>query len=522
MLFVYSLNDDEASYSIDEVTDNSVTRLEIPDEYEGLPVTVFLADITSCENLKEFVAGNNLKEIGYGSLENASLERIYFKNSIETISGPLTDTVNLTDIFYEGTEEEWNNVEWSFISGSETVLEKIKKHFGISGSSVILSFGEEKIFPFTHWDCIKGKPEGIDAEKVFYDSNISGLDAFNVKTAIDNLNAKLFDATSLSSWEELLYLVRSGRASDFLKIGDQLISEKNGKELVWDVIGIDEDEPVDTRHKHSVTIQLRDCFSNLPFSVPEATCFATKKLSKGQYYLKMINYNLPPIYYAFTLEEDLPLGGLIRICENTVYLYKSRMENYYSSFGIDFSSAVEEDMVGTFLNQENYHIHGEMGTVNYEQSDIRKWLNSSESDWWYGSNNFSLAPLDYLSIAGFCNGMDEDFLKAINPVRKKTVLADGSEVITEDRFFLLSDEEVYASGEKPYRYYKDNSSLSGPSGVKDSSRIKLFESAPRHWWLRTSAPKDYGLTRVLTDGGVGYVKSVKVLAYGIAPACCIC
>lgn len=519
-MLTYILNDDGLSYCALEGADTAVMQIVVPDEYNGLPVTVLSANFSDFNNLKEIVTGKNIREISFGTLEFPSLERLYLRKGIAEINGPLEE--NLTDIFYEGTEEEWNNVNWYLVDDAENVLGKINKHFGVFGKSVVLSFGEEKIFPFTHWDCIKGKPEEISSEKVSYDSSISGLEALNVKDAIDKLNAKLFDVTSLSSWKELLYLVRSGRAREFIRIGDQLVSMKNGKELVWDVIGIDEDEPVNPEHKYSVTLQLRDCFNNMPYSVPEASYFSVSVLSPGQYYLKINNYSSSPVYYSFTLSEELPMGGLIRISENTVYLYRKRTENYYSSFAVDFTSSNEEDMTGTFLNQENYHIHNELGSVNYKDSDIRKWLNTSETGWWAHSHGRSLAPLDYLSAAGFCNGMDEDFLNSINPVRKKTVLPDGSEVITEDKFFLLSDDEVYAWGNNAYKYYIENSSISEPSYSKDSSRIKMFESAPRHWWLRNPAAGDNGLMRVLTDGGVGSVKATKILAYGVAPACCIC
>ncbi len=521
-MLIYYLNDDGLSYSVIGETDSTVTRIEIPDEYNGLPVTELSADFTGFNNLKEIVTGKNIREISLSTLDIPSLETLCLRSGIEIINGPLSDTGNLSHIFYEGTEDEWNKVNWYLVDDLENVLSKIEKHFCVFGKSVILSFGEEKLFPYTHWDCVTGKPEEISSEKVSYDNSISGLEAENIKDAIDKLNAKHFDVTSLSSWKDLLYLVRSGRASEFIKTGDQLVSLKNGKELVWDVIGIDEDEPVDSKHKHSVTLQLRDCFNNMPYSTPEASYFATVKLLPGQYYVKMKNYSSPPVYYAFTLTEELPLGGLVRICENTVYIYKKKTDSYCSSFAIDFSSPNEEDMSGTYLTQENYHIHTEMGSVNYEESDIRKWLNSSEKSWWVHSHGRSLAPLDYLSVAGFCNGMDEDFLNAVNPVKKKTVLPDGREVITEDKFFLLSDEEVYASGENAYEYYRENSSLSEPGALKDSSRIKMFESAARHWWLRNPATGDNGLMRVLTDGGVGSVKAAKILAYGVAPACCIC
>ena len=163
-----------------------------------------------------------------------------------------------------------------------------------------------------------------------------------------------------------------------------------------------------------------------------------------------------------------------------------------------------------------------MGATNYKVSDIRKWLNSAEDNWWSYSSDWSLASSEYSTVSGFCKDMDEDFLNAVNPVVKRTVLADGSEVVTEDKFFLLSSEEVYASEGTAYEYYRENTSLPAPGTTKENSRIKMFDSAPRHWWLRNAAPRDNGLMRVLTDGGVGSVKAAKILAYGVAPACVIC
>lgn len=521
-MLIYNLNEDGKSYTVTGESDSSVSRIVVPDMYNGLPVTKIYGDFSECENVKEFVVGNNVENTGEGTFNLPSLERIYFGRKVNTVYGPMTLADKLTDIYFDGTEEEWENVNLVFIDDSISVIFNAKKHFGILGKAGILSLGEDRIFPYTHWDCIKGKPESTDAKKIYYDNSISGLESTDVKDAIDELNAKHFDVTALESWPDLLYLVRSGRAKDFIKVGDQFVSRKGNAELVWDVIGIDADTPVNEKNKHSLTLQLRDCYTNMPFSVPEASFFTAAGLKAGQYYIKMNNYSSAPVYYAFTLSEPLPSGGLIRISQNIVYLYASRNTASYTSFSVDSSSASEDDMTGTRLNQENYHTHTEMGTTNYMESDVRKWLNSEEDNWWNKSNDRSLAPIDFLSVPGFCKGMEEDFLNAVNPVRKKTVLVDGSEIVTEDKFFLLSDEEVYASGDGAYEYYKENSSFTYPNKGRDSIRIKLLDSEPRHWWLRTPAAGDGGLIRVLTDGTVGEVRFYKVLAYGMAPACCIC
>ncbi len=521
-MLIYKLNEDGKSYTVTGESDVSVSRIVIPDTYNGLPVTKIYGSFFECENLEEIVVGNNVENTGEGTFDLPSLERIYFGRKVKTIYGPMTTAEKLTDIYFSGTEEEWGNINFVFIDDSISVIYNAKKHFGFLGKTGILSLGEEKIFPYTHWDCVKGKPESIDSKKVMYDNSTSGLLSTDVKNAIDELNAKHFDVTALESWTDLLHLVRSGRAKDFINVGDQFVSWKGDTELAWDVIGIDADTPSDNDKKHSLTLQLRKCYIQMPYAAPEASYFTAKELKAGQYYIRMKNYASDSRFFAFTLKEDLPAGGLVRISSNTVYVYKSRMENYYDSYYVDSFSTSDYNMPGTFLDQENYCIHAEMGMLNYMHSDVRNWLNSEEDDWWYHKNDLSLAPVDYLSVPGFCKDMDEDFLNAVNPVRKKTVLWDGSEIVTEDKFFLLSAEEVYAAEGNAYEYYKANSSLSAPGAGADSIRVKKLGSVPNTWWLRTPAEADKGIKKVYLTGTVTDTKATDIVAFGIAPACCIC
>lgn len=521
-MLTYKLNSAGDAYTVIGLNDPTVKKLVIPDVYEGLPVTMVSAHLGIAENLTEVVFGNNVKETAYDVINVPSLEKVYFGRSVERITGPFNDAFSLAHIYYSGTEEEWQNVTIAFTDPDIENYTKAEKHFGILGKASFLTFGEDTVFPYTHLDCIKEKPESISADKISYDNSISGLEADTVKDALDRLNAIHFDITSIDSWETMVHLVRSGRAKDFIKIGDQFVSMKDGEEIVWDVIGIDHDTPSDGDKKHSLTLQMRDCFVNMPFSVPEGTYFATADLSPGEYYIEVPDYDSSSKFYSFTLPEKIYMGALIRICSNTVYLYSSRNAVSHASFEVDSVSDSAEGLTGKCLSPANLALHSEMGTVNYSQSDIRLWLNSAEKDWWSFSNSYSLMPHDYLTVSGFCSGMDEDFLAAVNPVKKKTVLPDGSEIVTEDRFFLLSAEEVYAEGEGAYEYYKENSSTGEPSTSKEAMRIKNFDDNPRHWWLRTPASGNSGLMRVLTDGAVGAVKVAKVLAYGIAPACCIC
>ncbi len=518
----YLLKPETNSYEVIGETDTTAERIVIPDFYEGLPVTISSVFLETCPNVKEIVFGNNVKTISYGTLNSEHIEKIYFGRATEKISGPFDLCTNLTDIYYSGSQEDWEKIDVVTVDDSILLFENVPVHYGVLGQGGYLTLGEETLFPYTHWNCIKGKPETIDSEKITYENDVSGLKADNVKSAIDELNSKHFDVSSLESWESLLHLVRSGRAKDFINIGDKFICEKNGKSMEWDVIGIDEDTPSNTKHKHSLTLQLSFCWANMPFSVPDASYFANIGLKQGKYYIGLKNYSGNIVYYAFTLNEAVPDDALIRISENKVYIYSNRNSAEYTSFDVDSSADSAEGMEGTNLGIGNYIIHSSMGSVNYSSSDIRQWLNSDKTDWWKSAESNSLAPLDYLNIPGFENGVDEDFLKVVNPVVKEATLPDGSKVTCEDRFFLLSLEEVYGCEGKAYSYYREGTSLNAPGLTADALRVRNFEGNPRYWWLRDSASSDDGLMRVTPTGAIGPVKTSRVLAYGITPACCIC
>lgn len=521
-MIYYNLNSENNAYIAISENDKSIEKAIIPDTYNGLPVTEVRASYECFENLKEIIIGNNVTKTGFGTFNCASLEKIYLGKSVRQISGPFLECINLSDVYFSGTEEEFESLEIITVDESNEIFTSKPVHFGKLGKSSVLTFKDEPVFPYTHWSCVKGKPETVESEKVSYNNSISGLESVTVKEAIDELNAKFFNISDLDSWTSLKHLVRSGKAADLINIGDKFICKKNNVELEWEVIGIDVDIPVEG-YKHSLTLQLNQCYDNFPFSVPDATHYTASSLKPGQYYVKMKNYASPDEFFAFTLTENVPVNTHIRISEGTVYVYNKNVAKPYSSFPIDFSSLSENDMTGTKLTGTNYVIHSSMGTVNYKDSIIRQWMNSTEINWWSPLSMISSSPAEYVNIPGFLNGMDEDFLDAVNPVKKRTTLPDGTTVETEDKFFLLSQEEVYGKKGTSYPYYKNNSILSEPDIFADAIRIKKINSAdPRHWWLRDSAPGDNGYMRVLTDGGIGPVKAAKILSYGVVPACCIC
>ena len=95
----------------------------------------------------------------------------------------------------------------------------------------------------------------------FYDGKL------DVKDSGEWIN--LINKADPSSWGGVQYIVRNGLANDYFSIGDQLVSEYDGGEITWEVIGIDVDIPADANYTHSMTLQTRNCLHNIQFDAKE-------------------------------------------------------------------------------------------------------------------------------------------------------------------------------------------------------------------------------------------------------------
>lgn len=92
----------------------------------------------------------------------------------------------------------------------------------------------------------------------------------NINSNTNNQQIKAVPtAIDPNSWEGIQRIVRQGLANEYFSVGDQLVSLYDGKEIVWEVIGIDVDTPADSNFTHSMTLQTKDCLHNIQFDAPE-------------------------------------------------------------------------------------------------------------------------------------------------------------------------------------------------------------------------------------------------------------
>lgn len=374
-----------------------------------------------------------------------------------------------------------------------------------------------------------------------------------LNTTIDVLVKKVFYDTP-ASWADVQKIVRSGEASTVFNIGDQFVSSHaTYGDLVWDVIGIDQDTPKDRKYTHSMTLQLHDALGvnitgsswGMQFDNAEYTWYIASELKAGTY-----NFTLPAGYdtghgggktYYFTTQENVPAGGVIRFewkqnkpaYDGTISTWNSNTATSARESGITVIAGNEGTALPV-LNQNdvtanaNAVVYTRYGSSSWATSDIRRWLNSKgeANSWWQPQNVFDRAPT-YANKAGFLNGLDPEFLKVVGEVTKMTGNNQSYKDFIEssELFFLLSRIEIYedspTDNSKAYAYYSSpRSDLTAPGGGADSNRIKYTDGVASAWSLRDPLKNvAYAVSRINTSGA--HADSEAVYASGIVPACCI-
>ena len=346
--------------------------------------------------------------------------------------------------------------------------------------------------------------------------------------------------TDLTSWYGVRDVVRRGLASRFFQVGDQLVCEKDGVKIRWDIVGIDQDTPADSNFIHSMTLMAHDVYITAAFDAKEALFAFDDGLEAGTYHFAIDQQ--PWVAgdvgktIQFTLTNAIPAGGQLVVNNGynatmvgaTISAFASgtsttAAETVTMSEGSDGTDlgSVANALTGTTTNSIQRAL---LGSNNWSQSAARQYLNSNKAAgaYWTPKTKWDRPPAYVASTAGFLKGLDGDFVsvlgKVIKTTSQNTVTDGGGGIQSEELVFLPSRSEIYGSAEITgvnegaiYDYYKN---------ATDADRIKYQGTAARNWWLRTPyASGAHGVRTVVTSGALnGYY---AYSAYGLAPACCI-
>lgn len=374
----------------------------------------------------------------------------------------------------------------------------------------------------------------------------SGINVLDIET--ENQPSKVYmqgniSSFDVSSWENVQKLVRAGLHDKYFAVGDQLVCQKGGSNLTWDIIGFDHDTPNDSQYTHSMTLQLHDCLSSqMLFDAPEALYYAENGLVAGTYCFTIQNYDTTyggGKTYQFEIQNDIANNAPYQLtfgwdyntqavnAKITIYdKYGNQVEQVGVTEGNTGTNLGTTDGTSTNLN----HIHRvRFGSNNYAESAVRQFLNSSAATGsvWSAQTKFDRPPSWNADTAGFMSDLDSDFLAVIGSVQKvtalNTVTDGGGSVTLDDKFFLLSRSEVYGGLEhdinegSPYPYYSDYSDLSEAGTGNDTNRIKYINSIAQKWWLRSPYFTDGNGVRCIST--IGEIARYTNYSYGVVPAC---
>ncbi len=258
------------------------------------------------------------------------------------------------------------------------------------------------------------------------------------------------------SYSNLRDIVRSGKASDWFRIGDQIIvpwrdaATDTEYAFPFDIVHIGEAQTENGQRLPAMYLQLHYATPfGVQFDHPEDEVATEERFS--------IDYQ----YYAANPEAGV---GLYRLLESGVdYAVGDSIPNgqvYYHSAIKDPSGAIVKN-----------------GYSRWSHSAVRQFLNSRNGvgEWWSPQHLGDVAPDELSAKAGFLSGFPSDFLAVLQPIRvvtsRESVTGEATwKETTYDTFFLPSPSQIFAeraeeSGEgEAFAYWREAVNQDTPVG----------------------------------------------------------
>ena len=353
-------------------------------------------------------------------------------------------------------------------------------------------------------------------------------------------------------------VVAAGNAPAVFPVGTQLVNTYTGKDgkvydCPWDVVKTDDiaegetgtTAPAMVLQMHYASLEdIQFSAYQAFFVVPEAGLVA------GTYNVKMgLDWGTnvkTGTSYQFTLTKNAPAGARLTGFYNApdtaptnwkVYVYKDQNKSkLLETCSVSAGSAGTN--LGTFLAKPNGNLNGlhpvGYGDSRWHKSAYRQYLNSDAAagGWWTPQDEWDMKPDQADTVPGFLAGFSDDFKAALTRVKVvtygNTVTDDGSAVVTYDKIFLPSLEEIYCSpqvsGEGTYwPYWKERTGAKTPQALWQTYPLRITRDLAQRTVGRSvrlrSALRTDGLHafNVLSSGSVSSWNAVSELR--CAPAC---
>lgn len=339
-------------------------------------------------------------------------------------------------------------------------------------------------------------------------------------------------------WEQIQSDVRAGLVEKYLEAGDVLSVNVGGNAYDFDVLGIDEDAPVDLTHVLSIQMHkvLRQIVVDPQQYLVAVTAEALaswgisgNELPAGTYNVTLDHgaYNTGTTQdgtYQFTTTQPVPIGGGIRHTQIGVYrsdgqytkenlltgtfitygadtltVIESGLATAEGNSGINLGTATANDPTykdGNFVNFTRRQGHG---SNRWSTSYLRQLLNSDDAvlSWTPAtifSRNYSTAPEE-----GFLHSIDPVLRAVLTKVRKRYALsiADGYGYEDVEDYVTLATLLDMGGGYNnsiPEGPVDDGGSVTRTTAYSlwkdstDADRIKYLEDSPVIWWIGSAYP----------------------------------
>lgn len=353
-------------------------------------------------------------------------------------------------------------------------------------------------------------------------------------------------------------VVAAGNAPAVFPVGTQLVNTYTGKDgkvydCPWDVVKTDDiaegetgtTAPAMVLQMHYASLEdIQFSAYQAFFVVPEAGLVA------GTYNVKMgLDWGTnvkTGTSYQFTLTKNAPAGARLTGFYNApdvapanwkVYVYKDQQKSELLET-CNVSAGSTGTNLGTFLAKPKGNLNGlhpvGYGDNRWHKSAYRQYLNSDAAagGWWTPQDEWDMKPDLADTVPGFLAGFSDDFKAALTRVKvvtyDNTVTDDGSAVVTYDKIFLPSLEEIYCSpqvsGEGTYwPYWKERTGAKTPQAVWQTYPLRITRdlaqrTVGRLVRLRSAYRGTGGIAfSVNSSGYVGNWSAVN--AFRCAPAC---
>lgn len=353
-------------------------------------------------------------------------------------------------------------------------------------------------------------------------------------------------------------VVAAGNAPAVFPVGTQLVNTYTGKDgkaydCPWDVVksnDIAEGETGTTAP--AMVLQMHYAsLEDIQFSAYQAFYVVQESgLAAGTYNVKIgLDWGTNVkngTSYQFTLTKNAPAGARLTGFYNApdtaptnwkVYVYKDQQKSELLET-CNVTAGDAGTNLGTFLAKPNGNLNGlhpvGYGDNRWWKSAYRQYLNSDApaKEWWAPQDEWDMKPDQADTVPGFLAGFSDDFKAALTRVKVvtygNTVTDDGSAVVTYDKIFLPSLQEIYCSpqvsGEGTYwPYWKERTGAKTPQALWQTYPLRITRylaqrTVGRNVRLRSAARGTGGNTfGVLSSGHVGDWGAV--FARCCAPAC---